>query len=253
MTVDTVSCRADTTPVHVRHLGTIDYTRAWDLQRELATARAEGIGRDVLLLLEHPSVYTAGRRTTPAERPDDGTPVIDVDRGGKITWHGPGQLVGYPLVGLAQPTDVIDYVRRLEQALIAVCTGLGLRAGRISGRSGVWLAADPATGRPDRKIAAIGVRISRGVTMHGFALNCQPDLAAFDRIVPCGITDAGVTSLTAELGRPVPVGQVQPAVRRAVLDALDGVLPVSSDELPRSPAVEPSGLQLHLDPAIAGS
>lgn len=226
MTVDTGSCRAATTPVEVRQLGTIDYIRAWDLQRELATARAEDIGPDVLLLLEHPSVYTAGRRTTPGERPHDGTPVIDVDRGGKITWHGPGQLVGYPLVGLAQPVDVIDYVRRLEQALIAVCTGLGLPAGRISGRSGVWLAADPATGRPDRKIAAIGVRISRGVTMHGFALNCQPDLAAFDRIVPCGITDAGVTSLTAELGRPVPVAQVQPAVRRAVLDAVDGTLPL---------------------------
>ncbi|MGH3814261.1 MAG: lipoyl(octanoyl) transferase LipB, partial [Pseudonocardiaceae bacterium] len=191
MTADTVSCRADTTPVHVRHLGTIDYERAWELQRELATARAEDTGRDVLLLLEHSSVYTAGRRTTPAERPHDGTPVIDVDRGGTITWHGPGQLVGYPLIGLAQPVDVIDYVRRLEQALIAVCTGLGLSTGRISGRSGVWLAADPATGRPERKIAAIGVRISRGVTMHGFALNCQPDLAAFDRIVPCGITDAG--------------------------------------------------------------
>ncbi len=231
MTVDTGSCRAATTPVEVRQLGTIDYTRAWELQRELATKRAEGNGPDVLLLLEHPSVYTAGRRTTPAERPNDGTQVIDVDRGGKITWHGPGQLVGYPLVGLAQPLDVIDYVRRLEQALIAACTGLGLPAGRISGRSGVWLAADPATGRPDRKIAAIGVRISRGVTMHGFALNCQPDLAAFDRIVPCGITDAGVTSLSAELGRPVPVAQVQPLVRRAVLDALDGALPVGSDEL----------------------
>ncbi len=234
MTVDTESCRVATTPVEVRRLGTIDYTRAWDLQRELATARAEGIGPDVLLLLEHPSVYTAGRRTTPGERPHDGTPVIDVDRGGKITWHGPGQLVGYPLVALAAPVDVIDYVRRLEQALIAVCTGLGLRAGRISGRSGVWLAADPATGRPDRKIAAIGVRISRGVTMHGFALNCQPDLAAFDRIVPCGITDAGVTSLTAELGRPVSVAEVQPAVRRAVLDALDGALPVSADEFPHA-------------------
>ncbi|MGH3751544.1 MAG: lipoyl(octanoyl) transferase LipB [Pseudonocardiaceae bacterium] len=223
MTVPTGSCRAATTPVDVRQLGTIDYHRAWELQRELAAARAEGTGPDVLLLLEHPSVYTAGRRTTPGERPHDGTPVIDVDRGGKITWHGPGQLVGYPLVGLAEPVDVIDYVRRLEQALLTVCTGLGLPAGRISGRSGVWLAA--ATGDPDRKIAAIGVRISRGVTMHGFALNCQPDLTAFDRIVPCGITGAGVTSLTAELGRPVPVAQVLPAVRGAVLEALDGTLP----------------------------
>jgi lipoyl(octanoyl) transferase len=233
VTVTTHSCRASTAPVEVRYLSTIDYTRAWDLQRELATARAEGTGPDVLLLLEHPSVYTAGRRTTPAERPIDSTPVIDVDRGGKITWHGPGQLVGYPLVALAEPVDVIDYVRRLEQALIAVCTELGLDTGRIPGRSGVWLAADSATGRPERKIAAIGVRISRGVTMHGFALNCQPDLAAFDRIVPCGITDAGVTSLTAELGQPVSVAQVRPAVQSAVLDALEGTLP------------------LHLQPTIA--
>ena len=232
MTTDAESCRASTAPIHVRELGTVDYARAWELQREIAAARAEGTGPDVLLLLEHPSVYTAGRRTTPGERPDDGTPVIDVDRGGKITWHGPGQLVGYPLVALAAPMDVVDYVRRLEQALIAVCTGLGLHTGRIAGRSGVWLAADPVTGRPERKIAAIGVRVSRGVTTHGFAFNCQPDLAAFDRIVPCGIADAGVTSLTAELGRPVTVAQVQPAVRQAVLDALDGVLPVSADELP---------------------
>jgi len=212
----------------VHYLGTVDYHQAWTLQRELAAARADGTGPDVLLLLEHPSVYTAGRRTTAAERPSDGTPVIDVDRGGKITWHGPGQLVGYPLIKLAEPVDVIDYVRRLEQALIAVCTGLGLDAGRIAGRSGVWLAADPAGGRPERKIAAIGVRISRGVTTHGFAFNCQPDLTAFDRIVPCGITDAGVTSLTVELGRPVSVAQVLPEVQRAVLDAVDGTLPVSS-------------------------
>ncbi|HEY3896623.1 MAG TPA: lipoyl(octanoyl) transferase LipB [Pseudonocardiaceae bacterium] len=226
MTVATQSCRAATTPLEVRWLGTIDYTQAWDLQRELATARSHGTGPDMLLLLEHPSVYTAGRRTTPADRPDDGTPVIDVDRGGKITWHGPGQLVGYPLIGLAEPVDVIDYVRRLEQALIAVCTGLGLDTGRVPGRSGVWLATDPATGRPERKIAAIGVRVSRGVTTHGFALNCHPDLSAFDQIVPCGITDAGVTSLAAELGRPVPVAQVRPAVQRAVIDALEGVLEV---------------------------
>ena len=232
MTADIESCRATTAPIHVRQLGTVDYARAWELQREIAATRAEGTGPEVLLLLEHPSVYTAGRRTTPGDRPDDGTSVLDVDRGGKITWHGPGQLVGYPLVALAAPMDVVDYVRRLEQALIAVCTELGLHTGRIAGRSGVWLAADPVTGRPQRKIAAIGVRVSRGVTMHGFALNCQPDLAAFDRIVPCGIADAGVTSLTAELGRPVSVAQVQPAVRRAVLDVLDGALPVSADELP---------------------
>jgi lipoyl(octanoyl) transferase len=226
VTVATRSCRVTTAPVEVRYLGNVDYHGAWALQRELATARADGTGPDVLLLLEHPSVYTAGRRTTPEERPRDGTPVIDVDRGGKITWHGPGQLVGYPLIRLAEPVDVIDYVRRLEQALMAVCTGLGVDAGRVPGRSGVWLAVDHATGRPERKIAAIGVRISRGVTTHGFALNCQPDLAAFDRIVPCGIADAGVTSLTAELGRPVSVAQVLPDVQQAVLAALDGSLPV---------------------------
>lgn len=222
--------------MEVRHLGAIDYDQAWTLQRQLASARAEGTGPDVLLLLEHPSVYTAGRRTTPADRPGDSTPVIDVDRGGKITWHGPGQLVGYPLIGLAEPLDVIDYVRRLEQALIAVCTDLGLDTGRVAGRSGVWLAADPASSRPQRKIAAIGVRVSRGVSMHGFALNCEPDLSAFDRIVPCGITDAGVTSLTAELGRPVSVAQVRSAVQRAVLDALDGVLLVRTGVAVHAPA-----------------
>jgi lipoyl(octanoyl) transferase len=249
------SCRAATTPVQVRELGTVDYQQAWQLQRELAAARADGTGPDVLLLLEHHSVYTAGKRTAPGERPTDGTPVIDVDRGGKITWHGPGQLVGYPLIGLAQPVDVVDYVRRLEQALIEVTTSWGLATGRIPGRSGVWLAAEAGpgrAGRPERKIAAIGVRVSRGVTMHGFALNCQPDLTAFDPIVPCGIVDAGVTSLTAELGRPVSVAELLPRVRQAVLDAVDGVLPVRCDELPRVAMAAPPGVALHLDPAIGG-
>ncbi|HEY2724196.1 MAG TPA: lipoyl(octanoyl) transferase LipB [Pseudonocardiaceae bacterium] len=249
----TESSRAATTPVQVRHLGRIDYLQAWELQRELAAARADGTGRDVLLLLEHDSVYTAGRRTEPAERPTDGTPVIDVDRGGKITWHGPGQLVGYPLIGLAHPFDVVDYVRRLEQALLTVCNDLGLVTGRIAGRSGVWLAADPAAGKPERKIAAIGVRVARGVTMHGFALNVRPDLAAFDRIVPCGITDAGVTSLTAELGRPVAVDEVKPAVEQAVLAALDGHLPLDDHDLPRPVPTAQHDLLRHLDPAIAGS
>lgn len=218
------SCRADDgRPVEVRHLGRIDYQSAWQLQRELVAARVEAGGPDVLLLLEHPSVYTAGRRTRPAERPADGTPVIDVDRGGKITWHGPGQLVGYPLVRLADPVDVVAYVRRLEQALIALCADLGLEAQRVEGRSGVWLPTDGI--RPERKVAAVGVRVARGVTMHGFALNCEPDLAAFGRIVPCGIADAGVTSLSAELGRTVPVAEVAPAVERAVLEALDALLP----------------------------
>ncbi|SDC60060.1 lipoyl(octanoyl) transferase LipB [Actinokineospora iranica] len=229
------SCRADTRPVVVREVGTIDYQAAWDLQRELAEARAEDTGGDTLLLLEHPSVYTAGKRTQPDERPDDGTPVIDVDRGGKITWHGPGQLVGYPIVKLSDPIDVVAYVRRVEEALIAVCARLGLRTGRVEGRSGVWLAC--AGDRPERKIAAIGIRVQRGVTMHGFEINCDADLSAFDRIVPCGIRDAGVTSLTAELGRPVPVAEVLPLAREAVLAALEGTLPVSDHWLPKA---EPS-------------
>ena len=241
-----ISCRSTTDPVRVRRLGTLGYEQAWELQRELVTDRAEAAGPDVLLLLEHPSVYTAGRRTTAAERPTDGTPVVDVDRGGKITWHGPGQLVGYPLVALDEPVDVLNYVRRLEEALIAVCAGFGLDCGRVAGRSGVWL---PATaGRPVRKVAAIGVRVTRGVTMHGFALNCDPELAAFDHIVPCGISDAGVTSLAAELGRPVGVPEVISDVERAVLDALDGRLPVADHDL--AAVAQPAGVALHLDPAI---
>lgn len=225
-----LSCRAASAPVHVRELGSIDYQQAWRLQRSLAAARADETGPDTMLLLEHPSVYTAGKRTEPAERPDDGTPVIDVDRGGKITWHGPGQLIGYPIVMLADPVDVVQFVRRLEQALIAVCDELGLPTGRVEGRSGVWLAADH---RPERKIAAIGIRVQRGVTMHGFELNCDADLTAFDHIIPCGIRDAGVTSLSVELGRQVTVAEVLPLARRQVLAALDGSLPVADRWLPR--------------------
>jgi lipoyl(octanoyl) transferase len=204
--------------LQVIRAGTVPYEEAWARQRELHAARVDGTGRDTLLLLEHPSVYTAGRRTEPHERPFDGTPVIDVDRGGKITWHGPGQLVGYPVVALPDPVDVVAHVRRLEGALIEVCAGLGVVTDRIEGRSGVWIDADPpgAGGRPARKIAAIGVRVARGVTMHGFALNCDPDLSAFGAIVPCGITDAGVTSLSAELGRNVPVPEVIDAVETAM-------------------------------------
>ena len=188
----------------MRYLGLggdlVDYREAWDLQHRLHAEVVAGTAPDTLLLLEHAAVYTAGKRTELHERPLDGTPVIDVDRGGKITWHGPGQLVGYPLVRLPEAYGVVDYVRRLEQALIDTLAELGLTTGRVAGRSGVWLAADPATGRPERKIAAIGVRVAGGVTMHGFALNAEPDLAAYDRIVPCGIADAGVTSIAAELG-----------------------------------------------------
>jgi lipoyl(octanoyl) transferase len=215
------SIRSSEAPVDVRQLGTVDYRVAWQLQRELADSRVAG-GPDTLLLLEHPSVYTAGRRTQPHERPTDGTPVVDTDRGGKITWHGPGQLVGYPIIGLTEPLDVVNYVRRIEESLIKVCTELGLDVGPVDGRSGVWVPA--GSGRPARKIAAIGVRVSRATTLHGFALNCDCDLNAFGKIVPCGITDAGVTSVSAELGRRVGVDDVRSAVADAVCDALDGQL-----------------------------
>ena len=190
--------------------GLMDYEQAWQWQRQLHAQRVVGEIDDTALLLEHPSVYTAGRRTEPWERPTDGTPVIDVDRGGKITWHGPGQLVGYPIVELPNPVDVVAYVRRMEEVLIEVCAALGVRTGQVAGRSGVWLPADDRG--PDRKVAAIGIRVAQGVTLHGFSLNCNPDLSWFGRIVPCGITDAGVTSLTAELGREVSVADVLPVV-----------------------------------------
>ncbi|EID17911.1 lipoate-protein ligase B [Mycobacterium xenopi RIVM700367] len=223
----------------VRQLGTVDYLAAWQLQRDLADTRLAG-GTDTLLLLEHPSVYTAGRRTLPHERPGptaQGVPVIDTDRGGKITWHGPGQLVGYPIIRLAEPLDVLNYVRRLEESLIKVCTDLGLEVGRVDGRSGVWVPA--GGGRPARKVAAIGVRVSRATTLHGFALNCDCDLSAFARIVPCGIADAGVTSITEELGRRVGVEDVRSAVADAVCDALDGALPVSRPPGPARVASAP--------------
>ncbi|MDP9459188.1 MAG: lipoyl(octanoyl) transferase LipB [Actinomycetota bacterium] len=198
--------------------GLVPYEDAWARQRQLHARRVAGEGPDTLLLLEHPSVYTAGRRTAAHERPFDGTPVIDVDRGGKITWHGPGQLVGYPIVALPDPVDVVAYVRRLEDALIEVCAGFGLATGRVEGRSGVWVAADGPGGaaRPERKVAAIGVRVARGVTMHGFALNCDPDMTAFSNMIPCGIPDAGVTSLSAELGRDVPVAEAMEPVEKAM-------------------------------------
>jgi lipoyl(octanoyl) transferase len=200
-------------------VGLIDYEEAWARQRELHARVVAGSAPDTLLLLEHPPVYTAGKRTQPHERPFDGTPVIDVDRGGKITWHGPGQLVGYPIVRLTDPVDVVAHVRRLEAALIEVSAGLGLATERVDGRSGVWVRADRAGGqehRPDRKVAAIGVRVARGVTMHGFALNCDPDMSAFSNMIPCGIVDAGATSLSAELGRDVSVAEVIDDVEAAM-------------------------------------
>jgi lipoyl(octanoyl) transferase len=202
----------------VRELGlganAVEYQTAWDVQREVHADVVAGRRPDTVLLLEHPAVYTAGRRTELHERPFDGTPVVDVDRGGKITWHGPGQLVGYPIVRLPSPMDVVAHVRRIESMLIEVCADLGVATTQVDGRSGVWIAADDRG--PDRKVAAIGIRVTEGVTMHGFALNCDCDLTWFDRIVPCGIKDAQVTSLSQELGRDVTVNEALPVVKRHV-------------------------------------
>lgn len=208
--------------IEVRRLGPepVGYEDGWEIQRRTHADVIAGTAPDTLYLLEHSPVYTAGRRTEPFERPVDGTPVIDVDRGGKITWHGPGQLVGYPIVRLAMPLDVVAHVRRLEDALIAACGDLGLATTRIEGRSGVWVPADGHG--PDRKVAAIGVRVAQGVTQHGFALNCDCDLGAFDRIVPCGIRDAGVTSLSAELDRRISVEDALPIVQTRAVEALAG-------------------------------
>ncbi len=241
-----------TVPLVFERAGLLDYQAAWDRQRALASARADGAGPDTVLLLEHPAVYTAGKRTQPEDRPTDGTPVIEVDRGGRITWHGPGQLVGYPIVKMMAPVDVVGYVRLLEQVLITACADLGLPAGRVAGRSGVWLPADGL--RPERKVAAIGVRIAKDVTLHGFALNCDPDMAGFDRIVPCGIADAGVTSLTAELDRQVTVADAIDVVTNRLREGLDGELSVEPTiPSPSSKQAAPAGgVDWHLHPALAG-
>lgn len=212
----------------------VPYDEAWQRQRALHAARAADERGDTVILVEHEDVYTAGKRTASWDRPTDGTPVVDVDRGGRITWHGPGQLVGYPIVRLAEPVDVVRYVRQLEQAFIDLCGAYGLEAMRVDGRSGVWL---PATAeRLERKICAIGVRVARGVTMHGFAFNCNPSLERFDRIVPCGISDADVTSLSREVGREVTVTEVVPAARGFLEDAL---APVRWEAQAPTPATHP--------------
>ncbi|AKH86590.1 octanoyltransferase [Streptomyces sp. CNQ-509] len=252
------------------HLGfgenAVEYLEAWQEQRRVHAARFAEEIPDTCLLLEHPPVYTAGRRTAEDERPLDGTPVVDVDRGGKITWHGPGQLVGYPILKLPRPVDVVAHVRRLEEALIRACADFGLATTRIEGRSGVWVLGDPVERRAelgglaldfdprlsdeeydprlagpeyapsnagqrreDRKLAAIGIRVAKGVTMHGFSLNCNPDNTWFDRIVPCGIRDAGVASLSGELGRDVPVSEVLPVVEKHLREILE-----TAEPLPRA-------------------
>jgi lipoyl(octanoyl) transferase len=228
------------TDLRFEHVGfgaaAVGYDDAWRHQRELHARRvADEIG-DLVLLLEHTSVYTAGKRTDPTHRPVDETPVVQVDRGGTITWHGPGQLVGYPITKPPAHVYVVDYIRRLEEALIRVCADLGISTGRVKGRSGVWVAADAAdAARPERKIAALGVRVSRGVTMHGLALNCDCDLTNFDAIVPCGIRDAGVTSLSTELGRDVTVLEALPLAEHHLADLL------SWSDYDRSPDLAPGG------------
>jgi len=194
----------------------MEYIEALDLQRSLHDEIAEGERENTLVLVEHPSVYTAGKRTQDNERPDDGTPVIDVDRGGKITWHGLGQLVGYPIIRLAKPTELVGFVREIETGLIATCLELGLATTRVEGRSGVWVVDE----KGERKIAAIGIRVARGVTMHGFALNVEPDLSPFEAIIPCGIEDAAVTSLAIELGRSISIDEVLPVVEKYMYESL---------------------------------
>ncbi|GAA2042637.1 lipoyl(octanoyl) transferase LipB [Streptomyces carpaticus] len=246
------------------HLGfgdeAVEYHAAWQEQRRVHTARFADEIPDTCLLLEHQSVYTAGRRTEDSERPLDGTPVVDIDRGGKITWHGPGQLVGYPILKLPRPVDVIAHVRRLEEAVIRTCAEFGLETTRVEGRSGVWVLGSALPGRgglaldfdprlndeefdprlagpeyapsnagqrgEDRKLCAIGIRVAKGVTMHGFSLNCDPDNTFYDRIVPCGIRDAGVTSLSQELGRRVPVAEVLPVVEKHLRVVLEEAVPL---------------------------
>ena len=208
--------------MQVVHLGFapnyVNYQRAWDVQREIHAKVVAGEEPDTTLLLEHAAVYTAGKRTEPHERPLDGTPVVDVDRGGKITWHGPGQIVGYPIVRLPEPIDVVAHVRRLEDMMIRVCADFGVAATRVDGASGTWVLGEP--GQPDRKIGAIGIRVSQSVTMHGFAFNCDNDLGWADVIIPCGIVGAGVTSLSKELGRDVTVNEVLPHVEKHLVDVL---------------------------------
>lgn len=200
----------------MQRAGTIDYLDALELQRSLHREIADGVRENTLILLEHPSVFTAGKRTQIHERPTDGSVVIDVDRGGKITWHGPGQLVGYPIVRLAKPRELVGFVREIESALISICQELGQKTQRVEGRSGVWVVDSQGS----RKIAAIGIRVASGVSMHGFALNIEPELSAYNSIIPCGIDDASVTSLSKELGRSISTDEVLPIVEKHMYESL---------------------------------
>lgn len=237
------SIRVSGGDIELRHLGLVDYEETWHLQADLAARRAKDEIPDQILVLEHPSLYTAGKRTQPEDRPTNGLPVVDVDRGGRITWHGPGQLVMYPIIKLAEPVDVVDYVRRLEEALIQTVRRTGIaNAGRIDGRSGVWVPA--SAGRDDRKIAALGIRVTHGVTMHGLSLNCDNTMEFYNYIVPCGIADAGVTTLSAELGRDIPVANMVEPLLGDLRDALEGRLTVADHSFGSAP--DPTkGLRRH--------
>jgi lipoyl(octanoyl) transferase len=202
--------------IEIQRSGLVPYEEALANQRFVHSEVSQGIRPNTLILLEHPSVYTAGKRTSEIEKPTDGTPVIDVDRGGKITWHGPGQLVGYPIVKLAKPTELVGFVREIEAGLIKVCSEFGITTQRVDGRSGVWI----RDARGDRKIAAIGIRVAQGVSMHGFALNVNPELGAFNRIIPCGIDDAEVTSMAQELSRDIAIDEVAPVVEKFLTETL---------------------------------
>ena len=217
MYAKTSSLGVNSGQIAVEHLGLVEYRKAWEYQREIQTRVIEGRIPNTLILVEHPSVYTAGRRTQIDERPIDGTPVIDVDRGGKITWHGLGQIVGYPILRLKNSTDVVGFVRELETSLIQVCELFGVKADRYCERSGVWVRDQ----KGDRKLAAIGLRVAKGVTMHGFALNVNPDLSAYSKIIPCGIADAQVTSLAKELNRSITVDEVMPTLIKELAPVLE--------------------------------
>jgi lipoyl(octanoyl) transferase len=209
----------DSSPLALKRSGLVEYEEALAIQRTIHSEVAAGHRPNTLLLLEHPSIYTAGKRTLDEERPGNGARVLDVDRGGKITWHGPGQLVGYPIVRLSNPHELVGFVREIEAGLIKVCKEFGVTGVRVAGRSGVWIVDNHG----ERKIAAIGIRVATGTSMHGFALNVNPDLSAFEAIIPCGISDAAVTSLARELGREITIDEVVPVVEKHLFEALTKV------------------------------
>ena len=202
--------------ISVLHLGLMDYEKSWSLQRELHQYVADGSKPNTLILVEHPSVFTAGRRTDALERPQDGTPVIDVDRGGRITWHGPGQIVGYPIIRLEKKNELVGFVRNLEDAIIETLSEFGIIGISIAGKTGVWIKDEIS----ERKICAIGIRVAKGVTMHGFALNVCPDLTHFSQIIPCGMPDAQTTSMEKELKRTISIAEVTPVLQKHMVKAL---------------------------------